>query len=54
MECRDAKDVKFLALALACEAHILVSGDADLLCLQSFHGIQVRDPAAFVSYEVFG
>ncbi len=52
--CRYPKDMKFLALALACEAHVLVSSDADLLCLQPFHGIQVLAPAAFVSHEAFG
>jgi putative PIN family toxin of toxin-antitoxin system len=46
-ECRDAKDVKFLALALACEALVLVSSDQDLLCLQPFRGVEVLAPTAF-------
>ncbi|QSB02304.1 putative toxin-antitoxin system toxin component, PIN family [Methylomonas sp. EFPC1] len=32
-ECRDKFDVPFLQLALAGEAHVLITGDQDLLCL---------------------
>ena len=32
-ECRDQFDVPFLQLALAGEAHALITGDQDLLCL---------------------
>jgi putative PIN family toxin of toxin-antitoxin system len=53
-ECRDAKDVKFLALALVCEAHVLVTSDQDMLRLQPFRGIEVLAPAAFMTFEVFG
>lgn len=46
--CRDAKDAKFLALALSCEATALVSSDADLLVLHPWHDIPILTPAAFL------
>ena len=49
--CRDAKDDKFLALSLACEAATLVSSDDDLLVLQPWQGIQILRPAAFLQRE---
>ena len=33
--CRDPKDFKFLALAMACNAGVLVSSDDDLLSLKT-------------------
>ncbi len=47
--CRDPKDNKFLALALACNAATIVSNDADLLTLGIWKGIQITTPAGFVS-----
>lgn len=46
--CRDAKDAKFLALALSCQATALVSSDADLLVLHPWHGIPILTPSAFL------
>lgn len=50
--CRDSKDVKFLALALAlalsCEAAALVSSDDDLLVLHPWHAIPIQTPAVFL------
>lgn len=46
--CRDAKDDRFLALALACDAATLVSSDDDLLVLHSWQGIQILTPAVFL------
>lgn len=46
--CRDAKDAKFLALALACHAVALVTSDADLLVLHPWHGVPILTPAAFL------
>jgi putative PIN family toxin of toxin-antitoxin system len=46
--CRDAKDAKFLALALSCEATALVSSDADLLVLHPWLRIPILTPAAFL------
>ena len=47
--CRDAKDAKFLALALDCQAVTLVSSDADLLVLHPWHEIPILTPAAFLT-----
>jgi putative PIN family toxin of toxin-antitoxin system len=46
--CRDAKDAKFLELALSCQATALVSSDADLLVLHPWHGIPILTPSAFL------
>jgi predicted nucleic acid-binding protein len=45
--CRDPKDDKFLELAVNGRAEVIVSGDADLLVLDRFHGIPIITPAAF-------
>jgi uncharacterized protein len=50
--CRDPKDCKFLALAMACNAGVLVSSDDDLLTLKHWHGTQILSPAAFLSSAV--
>ena len=49
--CRDAKDAKFLALALGCQAAKLVSSDADLLVLHPWRGVPILTPAAFLTME---
>ncbi|MDZ4252715.1 MAG: putative toxin-antitoxin system toxin component, PIN family [Sulfuritalea sp.] len=46
--CRDAKDAKFLALALDCQAVALISSDADRLVLHPWHGVSILTPAAFI------
>ena len=46
--CRDPKDGKFLELAVAGRADVIVSGDADLLALNPFRGIPIVTPSAFV------
>jgi len=46
--CRDEKDNKFLALALAAEADAIVSSDQDLLVLTPWNGIPILTPAAFL------
>lgn len=48
--CRDAKDDKFLELASAGRASVLVSGDGDLLALNPFRGIPVMTPAEFLAW----
>lgn len=45
---RDADDNRVLEAAVAADADFIVSGDADLLELGSFRGIQIVTPAAFV------
>lgn len=49
--CRDPKDDKFLSLAVNGKASPLVTGDADLLALDPFEGIQILSPAAFVGVQ---
>lgn len=46
--CRDPKDDKFLHVALNAEAEMIVTGDADLLALHPFHGIDILSPADFL------
>jgi len=46
--CRDPKDEKFPALALASEAHAVVSSDEDLLVLHPWRGIPILKPAEFL------
>lgn len=46
--CRDPKDHKFLALALICEADVLISSDNDLLVLHPWRDVQVLMPAVFL------
>jgi len=43
--CRDADDDAVLACALAAQADLIVSGDADLLTLQEYQGIRIVDAA---------
>ena len=47
-DCRDAKDDRYLELALAASADIIVSGDMDLLILDPWRGVRVMTPAQFV------
>lgn len=46
--CRDPKDNKFLEVAVAGQADILVSGDEDLLVLHPFEGVSIVSPAEFL------
>ena len=48
--CRDAKDDKFLELAVSSRADCIVSGDADLLTLNPFRGIPIITPADFLRH----
>ena len=48
-DCRDAKDNKFLELAMDGKAAQIVTGDADLLVLHPFRGISVVTPQAFLA-----
>jgi len=43
--CRDPDDDAVLALAIASQAGMVISGDDDLLCLTSFEGIPILMPA---------
>ena len=48
-DCRDAKDNKYLELALAAGAGTIVSGDADLLVLDPWRGVRILKPAAYLA-----
>ena len=45
--CRDAKDDKFIELALNGDASHLITGDADLLILHPIQNIPVINPRTF-------
>jgi len=47
-DCRDAKDNKYLELALAAGADIIVASDNDLLVLNPWRGVAILPPAAYV------
>ena len=46
--CRDPKDDKFLELAVAGKADVIVSGDEDLRILDPFAGIPIVPPHVFL------
>ena len=49
-ECRDPKDDKYLALAAAGRADVIVSSDArDLLSMHPWRGIFILSPAGFLA-----
>ncbi len=47
-DCRDAKDDKYLELALAAGAATIVSGDDDLISLHPWRGVCILTPADYV------
>ncbi len=48
--CRDPDDDWVLATAVAGEAEIIVTGDADLLELRAYRDIRILSPRAFVEW----
>lgn len=50
MECRDPKDDKFLSLGVSGKASHIVSGDADLLVMHPFRGIDILTPHDFLTF----
>ena len=48
-DCRDPHDNKYLELALAAQASVLVSSDMDLLALTPWRGMQILRPAAYLA-----
>ncbi len=46
--CRDARDDKFLELAVNGEASLIITGDADLVGLDPFQGIPIITPASYL------
>ena len=51
VDCRDAKDNRYLELALAAQASVIVSGDDDLLVLEPWRGTRIMKPAAFLAWS---
>jgi putative PIN family toxin of toxin-antitoxin system len=47
--CRDPKDNKYLELALAANANIIVSYNKDLLALAPWRGIRILSPAEYLA-----
>ena len=47
-ECRDPNDDKFLEVALNGRADVIVTGDADLLGIHPWRGIEVLSPAKYL------
>ena len=47
--CRDPKDDKYLELALSGNADLIISGDKDLLGMESFRGIPILSLPAFLN-----
>ena len=45
--CRDSDDVKILGLAVASRADFVVTGDKDLLVLETCRGIPILSPRSF-------
>jgi len=50
--CRDVKDNKFLELAIDGGAHLIVSGDNDLLTLYPFQSLRILNPRTFLDQKV--
>ena len=48
--CRDPEDNKILEAALEGKADLIVSGDKDLLSLESCQGISIITPKEFLKY----
>jgi putative PIN family toxin of toxin-antitoxin system len=47
-ECRDPKDDKFLEVALNGRADAIVTGDADLLRMHPWRGVEILSPAEYL------
>lgn len=48
-DCRDAKDNKYLELALAAGANTIVSSDDDLIALHPWRGVRILRPADYLA-----
>ena len=48
-DCRDPKDNKYLEVAVSGKAQYLITGDQDLLVLNTFRGINIIKPEEFLS-----
>ncbi len=50
--CRDPKDDKYLALAVAAQSKFIITGDSDLLILNPFEHISIINPSDFLKIDV--
>ncbi len=48
---RDPDDAKVIAVAIAAQAQAIITGDLDLLVLQSVQGIPILNPGQFLAWE---
>jgi hypothetical protein len=48
-DCRDVKDNKYLELALAASATVIVASDQDLLVLHPWRGVRIIRPAVYLA-----
>ncbi len=48
-DCRDAKDNKFLEVAVCGHADVIITGDQDLLALSPYRGITIITPRDFLT-----
>jgi len=46
--CRDPRDDKFLEVALNGKADLILTGDADLLAMHPWQGVQIVNPAEYL------
>ena len=49
-DCTDPSHNRFLALALDSESNFIVTGDADLLSLNPWRGIQIVSPTGLLAF----
>ena len=49
--CRDSKDDMVLECAVQAGAEIIVTGDKDLLTMDSFRGIRILSPREFLTFQ---
>jgi len=49
-DCRDAKDNKYLELALAAQAEAIVSSDTDLLVLHPWSGVRILWAVEYLAF----
>ena len=52
VDCRDPRDDKYLELALAARAELLISSDNDLLVLNPWRGTRILRPATYLAEAV--
>jgi len=50
--CDDPDDDQILECAVEAEAHVIVTGDDDLLRMKRFRGIEILDPRTFLESKI--